>query len=388
MRPTRLVLFVVSILALAACADDVAAPADDPGRAAVAAALTIDLDALPSYASTPLPPTYTPEVLAREDGTVTAPITNAGATLGRVLFYDRQLSITGTVSCASCHARAQGFADTARFSVGFDGVGRTTAHAMRLANARFNASGQFFWDRRAATLEAQVTQPIQNAVEMGFDAAHGGLSALLQRIDSLPYYPPLLRLAFGDAVVTEARVQRALAQYVRSLVSVTSRWDQAAAQQGPTPGPFVAFTAQEREGQTLFMTPPGAGGAGCAGCHVPPSFSLAANSRSNGLDAGETRIFRAPSLKNVARSSHFMHDGRFTTLEQVVAFYDSGVQDGAALDNRLTMPAPPPAPPGTRVPQRLGLTVAQRSALVAFLRTLDDDALAADPKFSDPFRRP
>jgi len=388
MRPTRLVLFVVSILALAACADDVAAPADDPGRAAVAAALTIDLDALPSYTATSLPPTYTPEVLAREDGTVTAPITNAGATLGRVLFYDRQLSITGTVSCASCHARAQGFADTARFSVGFDGVGRTTAHAMRLANARFNASGQFFWDRRAATLEAQVTQPIQNAVEMGFDAAHGGLSALLQRIDSLPYYPPLLRLAFGDAVVTEARVQRALAQYVRSLVSVTSRWDQAAAQQGPAPGPFVAFTAQEREGQTLFMTPPGAGGAGCAGCHVPPSFSLAANSRSNGLDAGETRIFRAPSLKNVARSSHFMHDGRFTTLEQVVAFYDSGVQDGAALDNRLTMPAPPPAPPGTRVPQRLGLTVAQRSALVAFLRTLDDDALAADPKFSDPFRRP
>ena len=384
----RLVLGWSAGLALGACTDGVAAPEADAGRSAVAAALTIDLDALPSYASVALPATYTPDVLTREDGTIRAPVTDAGATLGRVLFYDRQLSISGTVSCASCHARTQGFADTARFSVGFDGVGRTTAHAMRLANARFNANGQFFWDRRAATLEAQVTQPIQNAVEMGFDAGHGGLAALFRRVDSLPYYPPLFRLAFGDAVVTEVRVQRALAQYVRSLVSVSSRWDLAAAQQGAAPGPFAAFTAQEREGQTLFMAPPGAGGAGCAGCHVPPSFSLAGNSRSNGLDAGETRIFRAPSLKNVARSSHFMHDGRFTTLEQVVQFYDSGVQDGAALDPRLTMPAPPPAPPGTRVPQRLGLTSTQQAALVAFLRTLTDDSLLADPKFSDPFRRP
>ena len=384
----RLVLGWSACLALGACTDGLAAPEADADRAAVAAALTIDLDALPSYAATPLPATYTPEVLTREDGTIRAPISDAGATLGRVLFYDRQLSISGTVSCASCHARAQGFADTARFSAGFDGVGRTTAHAMRLANARFNANGQFFWDRRAETLEAQVTQPIQNAVEMGFDAGHGGLAALFRRVDSLPYYPPLFRLAFGDAVVTEVRVQSALAQYVRSLVSVSSRWDQAAALQGGAPGPFTAFTAQEREGQTLFTAPPGAGGAGCAGCHVPPSFSIAGNSRSNGLDAGETRIFRAPSLKNVARSSHFMHDGRFTSLEQVVQFYDSGVQDGPALDPRLTMPAPPPAPPGTRVPQRLGLSGAQQAALVAFLRTLTDDSLIADPKFSDPFRRP
>jgi cytochrome c peroxidase len=259
---------------------------------------------------------------------------------------------------------------------------------MRLVNARFNENGRFFWDRRAATLEAQSTQPIQDPGEMGFDAAHGGIAAALARLRERPYYAPLFRMAFGDSVITEDRVQRALAQYVRSIVSTTSRWDLAAAPvftannpQGSLNGPFPTLTPEENQGKQLFQ------GSGCASCHVPPSFSLNANSRSNGLDAGETRVFRSPSLKQVGRSGRFMHDGRFATLEQVIDFYNEGIQAGPALDNRLMAPPLVPNGPPSGIPRRFGFTAAQKAVLVAFLRTLTDEPLAADPRFSDPFRR-
>jgi cytochrome c peroxidase len=128
---------------------------------------TIDPAALPRYAGRTMPAFYTAQVLQREDrGAAGNPITDAGATLGRVLFFDRRLSRNDSLSCANCHAQSLAFGDTARFSLGFERSGRTTAHAMRLANARFNESGQYFWDRRAASLQAQVIEPIQNPVEM------------------------------------------------------------------------------------------------------------------------------------------------------------------------------------------------------------------------------
>jgi cytochrome c peroxidase len=111
---------------------------------------------------------------------------------------------------------------------------------------------------------------------------------------------------------------------------------------------------------------------------VPPTFSLGANSLSNGLDAGETRIFKSPSLKSVAVSGAFMHDGRFSTLDQVVEFYNSGVQAGPALDPRLVAPG--------GAPRALNLTVADKAALVAFLKTLTDTTLATDAKFLTPFK--
>ncbi len=389
----RLYTIVIACIAagLSACAGpngdvtgtDTTTAAAFPG---VTAYLSIDPTRLANYAAASFPAYYDAAVFQQLDNSGANPITNAGATLGHVLFFDKRLSINNTVSCASCHIQVQGFTDTARLSLGFDGVGRTGSHAMRLGNARFFAGAGFFWDRRAATLEIQATQPIQNSVEMGFDAAHGGLDSLFRKMRALPYYPELFRLVYGDTAITEIRIQRAIAQYVRSIASVSSRWDDGYAQvynpalpdrglNTPVPG----LTAEENRGRQLFIQPPPQGGAGCAGCHLPPTYSLAANSLSNGLDAGETRIFKSPSLKGVAVAGPYMHDGRFATLDEVVAHYDTGIQAGPALDNRLRGPQGQPL--------RLNLTAADRAALVAFMRTLTDTRVTADPRFTDPFIR-
>ena len=352
---------------------------------AVAGALTLDLTALANYASPTLPAYYNQKVLAQDNTPADDPIDNRAATLGRVLFHDKSLSVNGTVACSSCHQVAAGFSDPARFSTGFDGTTQGTAHAMRLGNIRYYAPGTMFWNKRAASVELQASQPIENGIEMGYDVAHGGMAALLPKLQAIGYYQELFAFAYGDATVTEPRIQDALAQFERSMVSVGSTWDAGFAQvydpalpDGGLGLSVPTLTAQEDRGRALFMGGPGVG-AGCAGCHVPPSFALAANALGNGLDAGETTVFKAPSLKNVGVAGAFMHDGRFSTLEQVVVHYGNGVQAGPALDPRLQRPD------GT--PRNLNLDAADQAALVAFLKTLTDQALLADPKFSTPFKQ-
>ena len=381
MSPIRLTL--VALLAVAACGDDTAPTADQ--YPAVAAATTLDLGHPADYTRTSWPPFYTAQVLGQSNTPVGNPTTDRGATLGRVLFHDRHLSINEAKSCASCHAQASGFSDPAQFSLGFGGTDRTTAHSMRLGNARFYAAQEMFWDRRAASLEAQATQPIRNGIEMGFDDEHGGLDSLLTRMRGLAYYPELFAWVYGDSAITEDRIQRALAQYVRSIVAADSKFDRAyasaynpAAPGGGIGADFPGFTAQENLGKSLFLRPVNQGGAGCAGCHVPPTFALAANSGSNGLDAGETRTFKSPSLKDVGVTGPYMHDGRFTTLGQVVGHYMRNVQDGPALDARLRGPG--------GAPQRLTFATSDENAIVAFLLTLTDKSLPTDPRFTDPFR--
>lgn len=361
-----------------------ATPAASAATPATAAAmLTLDLARLPDYTPV-LPASYDNAVAATDNTPANASRGNAVATLGRVLFHDRRLSINDTIACASCHQQALGFGDSRRFSLGFAG-GSTTAHAMRLGNVRYWQPANMFWDRRAATLEAQATEPIRHPVEMGFTDAAGGLGAVTAKLQALPYYQELFTLAFGDANVTVGRLQSALAQFQRAMVSTASRWDAAYAQvynpAAPDRGlgtPLPGFTVQENRGRQLFVAAPPQGGLGCAACHQPPTLSLAANSRSNGLDAGETVLFKSPSLKNVALSGAFMHDGRFATLEQVVDHYDRGIQDGPALDDRLRTPQ--------GQPRRLNLSADDKAALVAFLRTLSDPALTTDTRFSSPFR--
>jgi cytochrome c peroxidase len=247
-----------------------------------------------------------------------------------------------------------------------------------------------FWDKRAASVEAQASQPIQNAVEMGWDTAAGGIAALIAKMNATTYYRDLFTFAYGSPAITEAGIQQALAQFERAMVATNSRWDRGYAAVFNAAAPnrnlnldLANFTTQENRGRQIFMTGPAQGGGGCIACHVPPTFSLAANSQSNGLDAGETRIFKSPSLKNIGVTGPYMHDGRFATLEQVVDFYNSGVQAGPALDNRLRQGG---GGPGGAQPQQLNLSAADRAALAAFLRTLDDTSLNTDPRFSTPMR--
>ncbi len=352
---------------------------------AVSSVLTVDFSAVANYAAPTLPVFYDAAVAATDNTPAGDPVNDKIASVGRVLFYDKNLSVNNAVSCASCHNQARGFDDPNRFSTGFSGVAFTSAHAMRLGNIRYFRPGSAFWDRRAASVETQASQPIQNPVEMGFDAAHGGFGAVLAKLQALPYYPELFTWAFGDSALTEVRIQRALAQFERAMVSTASRWDTGYAANFsaalPDKGvgiPIAGFTAEENRGRALFVNAPGAGGLGCVACHSPPTFSLNANSRSNGLDPGETIVFKSPSLKSVGLSNAFMHDGRFSSLAQVVEHYNSGVQAGPALDARLIGPG--------GAPRVLGLSAADKAALVAFLMTLNDPVLAADGKFGSPFK--
>lgn len=384
MRWWRWGLLIAGGLALAACGD---ARRASPGATppAVAAFTTIDFAHVADYSATGLPAYFDRTVTALDNAPPADAAADRVATLGRVLFYDLRLSTNDRASCAACHQQALGFTDSMRFSNGISSAGTTDFHAMRLGNLRYWQPGSTFWNRRVASVEAQASQPLHSLVEMGWGGPAGGFDALIRKMAATPYYPPLFAWAFGSATITEARMQQALAQFTRAMIARSSRWDTGYAQVFSATAPGRAldvdlpnFTAAENRGRHLFMTPVGRGGAGCSACHVPPTFALAGTAHSNGLDAGETRLFKAPSLRNVGLTGPYMHDGRFATLAEVVDFYDSGVQDGPALDDRLRQQGRP---------QRLNLPVADRAALVAFLMTLNDRVLITDARFSDPFRR-
>jgi cytochrome c peroxidase len=310
-----------------------------------------------------------PSVLSLDNTPATNAITDAGGTLGRVLFYDPRLSVSDAVSCGSCHHQSLGFADALVFSVGLGGA-ITPRHAPGLTNARFYKRGRFFWDERAATLEEQVLDPIQNDREMGMS-----LDALALKLSITPYYAALFNAAFGSPDITRDRISRALAQFTRAMVSGDSRYDRAFDANGVAN--FAStLTPQEIDGERLFRQ------SGCGSCHTTLA-QVGDAPHNNGLDAAPIDtgvgggVFKTPSLRNVAVRPRFMHDGRFATLDDVVAFYDSGIQDNPRLDPLLR------AADGT--PKRLGLTSAERDALVAFLGTLTDSTFLTSPRFSNPF---
>jgi Cytochrome c peroxidase len=337
-----------------------------------------------TYANPILPPSFHVQpIVAQDNMPATNLTTDAGATLGRVLFYDKRLSTNQTLSCSSCHQQQHGFSDPRKFSLGFNG-GSTARNAMGLSNGRWYLRRHFFWDERANTLEDQVLQPIQNSVEMGMT-----LSALTNRLSAEPFYTNLFALAFGSSEVTSDRISRALAQFVRSIVSTRSRYDAG------VPIGFANLTAQENLGRQIFFGQ--VGNATCAACHGTDNFVPGPNINNNGLEypyvdkglggitglAQDDGLFKVPSLRNIELTAPYMHDGRFATLEEVVEFYNSGVVNNPNLSPPLRVPTPPGAPPGP--PRRLNLTADQKAALVAFLKTLTDPNLATDSKLSDPF---
>jgi cytochrome c peroxidase len=329
------------------------------------------------YAKIDLPAHFKTPIARQFDNTpADNPVTDHGATLGRVLFHDTRLSANNTISCASCHVQKNAFVDPNRFSKGFKGK-LTDRHAMSLVNLRHYTRGRFFWDERAGNLEATVLLPIQSKTEMGQD-----LTRLADILTRDRHYPELFKKAFGDGKVTRERIGKALAQFLRSMVSCQSKYDIGRARADSVRDDFKNFTVGENRGKALFLS-------NCAICHLPgqDAHFVMITPANNGLDEDYKKtdggvgditlngrqigLFKSPSLRNVEHTAPYMHDGRFDSLEKVIDHYSKEVKPHPNLDPRV---------------RRLNFTQSEKAALVAFLKTLTDQKFLTDPKFSDPFQ--
>lgn len=318
-------------------------------------------------------------------------LTNAGAALGRVLFYDKRLSVNNSIACASCHKQNLAFADNVRFSEGFGGK-LTTRNSMAIVNTFCKSS--FFWDGRATGMEQQALMPIKNHVEMGLE----NFDVLTQKLSNTSFYPQLFQEAFGSQEVTGDKISKALAQFMRSMVSNHSKWDEVG---------FSGLSPQEQDGATIFFNK-----GRCSNCHRTDNFGGAPittpyggidnaplNSSNIGLDieyadagigaltnkTSQNGLFIIPSLRNIELTGPYMHDGRFNTLEEVIDHYNNGIQPNPNLDPVLSNDST--VTPSTPViPITLGLSPVEKADLIAFLKTLTDKDLTTDPRFSDPFK--
>jgi len=322
-------------------------------------------------------------------------ITNTGATLGRVLFYDPQLSLNNRIACASCHKQELAFSDDVAGSVGF--AGKTTPrNSMAIVNAGFNRN--LFWDSRSGSVRDLAARPIQNHIEMGMEE----MSRLEAKLGQIDYYAPLFQQAFGTKAITSDRISDALAQFVCSITTAKSRFDQESV------NGFTGFTSLENLGKGLFFSPR----TNCSRCHATPNFAapdfpggeygsgggdhfggggdpfgggqdlkgsanngLALSYRDHGL--GDDK-FRIPSLRNIALTAPYMHDGSFKTLEEVIEHYSSGIQAHQSLDKNLRNADGSPLHPN--------LNSLEQKALIAFLHTLTDENLLTEVKYSNPFK--
>jgi len=343
----------------------------------------IDLNALYDYEGERIPSYVVHHNIPQHN-----PITNRGATLGRVLFYDKRLSLNYRVSCASCHKQEFAFGDTFRISGG--AFGPPLRHTMRIAYAGFKAEKYAFWDERAKSLEEQATVPIKDHLEMGFSSQYGrpGIDSLLRRMRQIEYYPILFEFAFGDTAITEERIQLALAQFVRSIYAFDSKYDSGRAMVASDTVDFPNFTATENHGKRLFMTLPKDGGAGCFRCHVPPEFGIDPHSKNNGIvgvihggHSIDTSVTNAPTLRNLfdlhgREIGPFMHDFSLKDLYEVIQHYMqvSSKPPVPNLDERLQ---------GAENEIRLGKYDIE--ALIFFLRTLVSPTIYTAEKWSNPF---
>lgn len=312
--------------------------------------------------------------------------TNAGATLGRVLFHDKRLSITNTKSCASCHQQEHGFASPNRFDTGVLGV-PIARNSMTLTNGRMGLQSDFgfFSDVRVERLRDAARSALEARDELG-----SRLPDVVTKLRAADFYEILFTAAFGSPDITGDRVLLALEQYVRTILSYRTRFDKTCLPMDNSPvGCEAGFTAQELRGQQIFE---GAAQIPCALCHDQWSFHNGWQA-NNGIDDvvtdpgathpaiqrdGSQGVFRAGSLRNIARTAPYMHDGRFATLRDVINHYDHGIKLSSNLDSILKTT--------TGEARRMDLSEEDKDALEAFLNTLTDEEMLEDPKFSDPFQ--
>jgi cytochrome c peroxidase len=350
-------LFALALLGAVACTPDGIAPAE------LASPYVLD------------EPVQFPRLVLPEDN----PLTAAGIALGRQLFYDPILSADSSLSCSSCHLPERAFADAQPIARGI-AQRQGERNAPSLANVAYYHQG-LFWDGRSPTLEAQALLPVEDPDELGHD--WGQAEQALRRH---PRYPARFAEAFGirdTSQLTRELAARALAQFQRTLISADARYDRIMRGEG-------SFTAAELRGKHIFFDsseelPHGE----CGHCHTPPLFTDltfmnngldAANSLEDFRDPGRGAVtgqyyergrFRVPSLRNVALTAPYMHDGRFATLEEVIEHYHRGGHPSENVDPKI---------------RPLNLSRQDKQDLLAFLHTLTDSAFIANPSLGNPFR--
>ncbi len=293
-------------------------------------------------------------------------LTQAGFVLGRKLFYDVRLSRDNTVSCGSCHQQFASFSHLDHpVSHGIaNRIG--TRNTPGLANMAWHPA--YFWDGGVNNLESQPINPIQNHLEMDMT-----LPELISKLSADANYRKEFKTAFGDETINSQRIFKAFAQFMGTMVSSDSRYDKYTRNEEG-----AAFTDKEARGLSLFREK-------CGACHTEPLFSDFSY-RNNGIapdavvnDSGRAHItrnvsdlykFKVPSLRDVALTKPYMHDGRFLTLEAVVAHYRTGISPSATLDPILA--------------GGVSMTDDEQSDIVSFLQTLTDTTFVKDVRFAEP----
>ncbi len=362
------IFIFLGLVTFMACRYDIANPDDE--------IITDDFSSTTPYALV-IPPFFPPMDIPSEN-----PLTEESVNLGRYLFWEKKLSINQTQSCGSCHLPQHSFSDSSQFSIGAEGQ---IGHRQSMALINLGWSRYLFWDGRAATLEEQVLEPVENPIEM-----HEEWTRVVNKLQNDTLYPPLFNAAFGSPVVTKERAAKAMASFIRTMISAGSKFDQQRVG-------MYSFTDSEYRGFVLFQTeggspdqvPGGSFGADCFHCHGFGDMQMTDGLfHNNGLDAhfeadpgraGVTHFpldsgkFKVPTLRNIALTAPYMHDGRFQTLQEVIEHYNSGGHPSTTIDSFMKFTS-----------GGLQLSETSKSDLIAFLHCLTDTAFIHQEKFSDP----
>lgn len=332
------------------------------------------------HATVPYPLIYPANFGGRVNVPSNNPTTREGVALGRKLFYEKRLSADNSMSCGTCHQQKLAFTDGKSFSTGVD-KSLTSRNSMALVNLLWVRN--FFWDGRSASLEDQAVFPMTNEHEMG-----QSMETSVRKLQETAAYREMFRKAFDDATIDADKIKKALAQFERTLISADSPYDRYLA------GTYQP-TAQELRGMNLFMEPPAPErqqrGANCGHCHGGPK-TFKELFHNNGLDAapadaGREAVsrqaedkgrFRVPTLRNIALTAPYMHDGRFGTLTEVLDHYNEHIRESATLSSFLKGVS------NEKGGKTLMLTSGEKADIVAFLNMLTDATFINNPAFSDP----
>ena len=331
-----------------------------------------------NYVNQPTPmPLEIPEIFSDNILDPVIPIDNPqtveGVALGKKLFFDPILSGDNTQACADCHKPQNAFTDNSRFSDGIDGV-FGNRNSMPLFNLAWNYNDRFFWDGRTLSLEHQALEPVSDPIEM-----HNTWEVVVDRLSQHPEYPQLFNNAFGEGSITKEKTTKAIAQFERTLISANSKFDRFLLGE-------ATLTPEEQNGFDVFMDE---SRGDCFHCHGNPNNPLWTNNafHNNGLDAtftdlglgevtgdpGDNGKFRSPSLRNLAYTAPYMHDGRFATLDEVINHYSEGLQNSPTIDPLMK-----------KVNQGgVQLTDQDKADLKTFLLSLSDPSFINNPDFQN-----